>query len=263
MKFLGRTQMLSQYPLVDSLSVIKQLGFDGVEICVERQDWSLHSLDTFPTAALREAVAELGLAPHSFSFHQNFIFDDERFELTKQAIPMTRELGTKIFVYSGAVGHTGDADEWRRMVERTRVFVEIAEEHGVVLAQEFEPNFVVGSTADLLRLFDEIPSPNLAANLDLGHVFLCDPDPMQAIRAVGDKIVHCHVSNMPTGLHDHLVPGEGDMDLSAYLQAVADVGFDGGLALDLYKYDYEAVAAQAVADLRGVRMQIEGASSGG
>lgn len=257
MKLLGRTQMLSQYSLVDSLSVIKNLGFDGVEICVERKDWSLHNLDTFPTAALREKVDELGLAPHSFSLHQNFIFDDERFELTKQAIPMTRTLGTDIFVYSGAVGQTGDADEWRRMVERTRIFVEIAEDNGVILAQEFEPNFVVGTTADLLRLFDEIPSPNLAANLDLGHVFLCDPDPMTAIRSVGEKIVHCHVSNMPTGLHDHLVPGEGDMDLNAYLQAVADVGFDGGLALDLYKYDYEAVAGKSIAELRRVLLQIE------
>lgn len=257
MKFLGRTQMLSQYSLVDSLSVIKNLGFDGVEICVERKDWSLHDLKTFPTTELRDAVAELGLAPHSFSFHQNFIFDDERFELTKQAIPKTRELGTNIFVYSGAVRQTGDADEWRRMVERTRVLVEIAEAHGVILAQEFEPNFVVGTTADLLRLFDEIPSSNLAANLDLGHVFLCDLDPMAAIRSVGEKIVHCHVSNMPTGLHDHLVPGEGDMDLRAYLQVVSDVGFNGGLALDLYKYDYEAVAGQAVVDLRDALLLVE------
>ncbi|MFP3896419.1 MAG: sugar phosphate isomerase/epimerase family protein [Anaerolineales bacterium] len=101
----------------------------------------------------------------------------------------------------------------------------------------------MGTIKELLQLFDQIPSPNLAANVDLGHAFLCDPQPFQAIRELGDKIVHCHISNMPLGKHDHLIPQEGDMDLDAYLQALAATGFDRVLALDLYKYDYETVAS--------------------
>jgi sugar phosphate isomerase/epimerase len=83
-------------------------------------------------------------------------------------------------------------------------------------------------------------------------VFLCDPDPMQAIAQLGDKIVHCHVENMRSGVHDHLLPQEGDMDLGAYIRALAKVGFDGGLALDLYKYDYEAIAPESIGYLRGL-----------
>jgi sugar phosphate isomerase/epimerase len=75
---------------------------------------------------------------------------------------------------------------------------------------------------------------------------------MQAIAQLGDKIVHCHVENMRAGVHDHLLPQEGDMDLGAYIQALARVGFDGGLALDLYKYDYEAIAPEAIGYLRGL-----------
>ncbi len=252
MKLLGRTQMLSQYPLLESLEVIKRLGFDGVEICVERQDWSLHPLSTFPEKGVRERVGDLNLSPHSFSLHQDYIHDDALFEMTKEAIAMTPELGTRLFVFGGARRQSGDEDEWSRMVERTCALVAVAETHDVVLAKEFEPGFVVGTTQELLRLFDQIPSPNLAANVDLGHVFLCDPEPFQAIHQLGDKIVHCHISNMPSGKHDHLVPQEGDMDLKAYLQALAAAGFDGGLALDLYKYDYEAVAARSVAHLGGL-----------
>jgi sugar phosphate isomerase/epimerase len=128
-----------------------------------------------------------------------------------------------------------------RMVSRTVALVEVAAECDVVLAEGFEPGFIVGSTADLVQLFDEIPLRHLAANLDLGHVFLCDPDPMDSIAQLGDKIVHCHVENMRASVHDHLLPQEGDMDLGAYVRALADVGFDGGLALDVYKCDYEAV----------------------
>jgi len=252
MTILGRTQMLPAYPLLESLDVIKRLGFDGVEICVERKNWSNHDVDTLPIAAIRERVAELGLAPHSFSYHQNYIYDDDVFALAKKCIRLTPSFGTSIFIFGGTRKRSADEAEWRLMVERTRELVAIATDCGVIIANEFEPGFVIGSTADLLRLFSEIPSDNLAANLDLGHVFLCDPDPLDAIRQLGRKIVHCHISNMPTGRHEHLLPQEGDMDLRAYLRALQHAGFDGGLALDLYKHDYEAVAPDAVAFLHSL-----------
>jgi sugar phosphate isomerase/epimerase len=247
MKFLGRTQMLSHYSLIDSLAIIAALGFDGVEICVERQDWSLINLDSLPVDAIREHVGELNLAPHSFSLHQDYIYNDELFEMTKTAIRMTPALGTNIFVFGGAKKRTGDKLEWQRMVDRTRILTAVAEENGVILAKEFEPGFVVGSTQDLIRLFDEIPSPHLAANLDLGHVFICDPQPVESIHQLGEKIVHCHISGMPAGVHDHVLMSEGEMELSVYLRALKDIGFLQGLALDLYKYDYEAVAKESVA----------------
>lgn len=70
--------------------------------------------------------------------------------------------------------------------------------------------------------------------------------PLSSIRQVSHKVVHGHIENMRAGVHDHVLPWEGDMDLAVYLQALADVGFDGGLALDLYKYDYEDVAPQCI-----------------
>jgi sugar phosphate isomerase/epimerase len=244
--------MLSQYPLLESLDVIKRLGFDGVELCVEREDWSLHDLGSLRTDALRERIAELGLAPHSFSLHGDYVYDDHHFQLTQEAIEMTPRLGTDVFVFSGAKRRSGDREEWGRMVERTRELVAVAAGCGVVLANEFEPDFIVNSTERLLQLFDDIPSPHLAANLDLGHVFLDDPEPLQSIRLLGAKIVHVHIENMAAGVHDHLLPQEGDMDLKAYLLALDGVGFRGGMALDIYKYDYEAVAPDALAYIRGL-----------
>lgn len=257
MKLLGRTQPLSHYPIGECLSVIRRLGFDGVEICLENPDLAPGLLMSELVGAVRAQVAALGLQPHSVSYHKDFIYDDAEFELTRQAIRWTPLFGTDLFVFSGVRRRSGDGGsetraEWDRMVERTRELVEIAQAHGVVLALEFEPGFVVGSTADLLRLCETIPSPHLAANLDLGHVFLCDPDPLGAIRQIGAKTVHGHIENMRAGVHDHLIPQDGEMDLPAYLAALADAGFTGGLALDLYKYDYEVVAGEAVAYLRGL-----------
>jgi sugar phosphate isomerase/epimerase len=249
MMIFGRTQPLAHYPILECLPVLHRLGFDGVELCMENNDLAPDVVTPHLIATIRERATTL-FGTYSVGYHKDYIYDDALFELTKRAIVLTPDFGAGILIFSGTHKRTGDAAEWQRMIERTRVLVDIAADHDVVLAQEFEPGFIVGSTADLLRLFDEIPSPHLAANLDLGHVFLCDPDPMVAIRRIGDKIVHCHVENMARGVHDHQLPQEGDMDLGVYIKTLAEVNFTGGLALDLYKYDYEAVATTAIAYLR-------------
>ena len=249
MMIFGRTQPLARYPILECLTVLQQLGFDGVELCMENNDLAPDAVTPQLVAAVREQATAL-FGAYSVGYHKDYIYDDAFFELTKRAIALTPEFGANILVFSGTHKRTGDAAEWQRMIERTRVLVDVAADYGVTLAQEFEPGFVVGSTADLLRLFEEIASPHLAANLDLGHVFLCDPDPLDAIRQIGDKIVHGHVENMAHGIHDHLLPHEGDMDLGAYIRTLTEVGFAGGLALDLYKYDYEAIAPAAIAYLR-------------
>ncbi len=243
---------MSGRPIEECLRAIERLGFDGAEICLENDDLRPELLNTERVAAVRQLAEELGFATWSVSYHQDYIYDDELLEKTLQGIAWTPVFGARIFVFSGTPKRTGDEAEWRRMVDRTRRMVAVAEEHDVILAKEFEPEFIAGCTLDMLRLFDEIPSPNLAANLDLGHAFLCDPDPFDAIRALGDKIVHGHIEDMAAGVHRHLPPGQGDMDLAAYLRVLAEVGYDGGLALDLYTADYEAVAAQAVPYLRSL-----------
>lgn len=252
MKLLGRTQPLAQYPVLRALEVIQGLGFDGVEICLENDDMVPEQLTPQKIAAVRQAVTDLGLSPYSISYHQDYLYNDAYFELSKTAIELTPEFGTDIFVFSGPSKRSGDAEEWARMVARTRELADVAERNNVILAEEFEPNFVVGSTEDLLSLFEAVDSPALAANLDLGHVFLCDRYPIAAIHQVGRRIVHCHIENMAAGVHDHLLPQEGDMDLKVYLQALHDVGYTGGLSLDLYRHEYEVVAGEAIAYLRGL-----------
>jgi sugar phosphate isomerase/epimerase len=253
MHLSGRTQPLfPRYSILEALQVIRRLGFDGVEICMETEELTPDRVTPEWAAVVREQVEQVGLAPHVVGYHKDYIYDDEQFALTQTAIRLTPAFGADTLIFSGGFQRPG-ADrqaEWQRMVERTRSLVELAESLGVTLAQEFEPGFIVGSTMDLLRLFAEIPSPALAANLDLGHVFLCDPDPLDAIAQVGGKIVHGHIENMRAGVHNHLLPQEGDMDLPAYLGALRQAGFAGSLALDLYAYDYEAVAPEAVAAIR-------------
>jgi sugar phosphate isomerase/epimerase len=246
--------MIDQYPFCESFQVLKNLGFDGVEICLEKRNWELRQ-ELFQNEyldACKEALSVLSLSPFSVSYHCDYIYKDTAFEYMKKLIPAARHLGAEIVVFSGTKKQSADADEWMLMKSKTKELVGIAEHNGIILANEPEPNFIVGTTQELLRLFDEIPSDNLACNLDLGHVFLCDPDPMKAIQLLGSKVVHAHVENMQTGVHRHLLPQQGDMDLKAYFEALNRIEFKGGMALDIYDYDYQKEAPEAIAYLRSL-----------
>ncbi len=252
MKISGRTQPLKEYPIETCLKRLRSTGFESVELCLENLDMHPSVLTADKAARTGSLISMLGFAPYAVSFHRDYIHGDEDFEWTKKALSFMPDFGSGIFIVSGARGGGGGGKEWELLLRRTGELVHAAEESGTSLAIEFEPGFVVGSSARLLELFEDIPSANLAANLDLGHVFLCDPDPVEAILSLGNRIVHCHVEDMAEGVHSHLTPGDGDMDLGKYFRALDAVGFDGNLALDLYDCDYEREARRSIPNLKAI-----------
>ncbi|MFR5688877.1 MAG: hypothetical protein ACLUDN_00090 [Lachnospiraceae bacterium] len=50
---------------------------------------------------------------------------------------------------------------------------------------------------------------------------------MEAIEKLGPYIIHAHLENMEKGVHNHLVPWIGDMDMKMYAEKLHAIGFDG------------------------------------
>ena len=69
-----------------------------------------------------------------------------------------------------------------------------AEDHGVRIAIEMHPGFVVYSPETLLRL-REIAGPAIGCNYDPSHMFWQAIDPIAAIRVLGDAIFHVHAKD--------------------------------------------------------------------
>lgn len=253
----GRTMMLSKYSMDGSLKKIKELGFAGVELSMLTIQFTTRPdlLEPFMVEHTVEVAKNLGLPIASVSCHCDYLYDDERFAYLKDSIPVTPSFGTDILIFSNTMKRRGPG-EWELIVNRTRELADIAEKYNVKLAMEFEPGMVVGTTAELHKLFDEVGSDKLACNMDIGHSFLCDPEPLQAIESLGQKIVHGHVENMFRGVHAHQPPHRGDMDLKAYLTALRKAGFDGALGLDIYGYDYEEISKDAVPYLNNLIAQL-------
>ena len=87
MKISGRTQPLfPRYTILEALQVICRLGFEGVEISLETDEFTPDRVTLQRAAQVREQVAQLGLAPHVLGYHKDYIYDDDHLRLTEDAI---------------------------------------------------------------------------------------------------------------------------------------------------------------------------------
>jgi sugar phosphate isomerase/epimerase len=88
-----------------------------------------------------------------------------------------------------------------------------AADHGVKIAIEMHPGFVVYSPETLLKL-RSIAGPNVGCNYDPSHMFWQGIDPIAAIRVLGDAIFHVHAKD--TQIYDRNLPLTGVLDTKPY-----------------------------------------------
>ena len=257
MYLLGRTQMIEGASYEEIICRLMAKGFDGVEIGIYDKNFKLcpdFFSDTFPQR-VKEILRKTNAKAWSVGAHMDYVTDDNAFLAVQKTIPVAALIGAGAVIITGAVDD-GNPDNYEKLynlqVERAKQLCETAEKHGIVLAVEFEPGFVIDNTDKLLRFIDDVGSDALKINLDIGHVFLQDDRPLEAIAKCGNKIVHVHIENMEKDRHNHLVPYEGDMDLAAYFKQLLKAGFDGTASLDLYQYDYESVAGKSLFFIRNI-----------
>jgi sugar phosphate isomerase/epimerase len=88
-----------------------------------------------------------------------------------------------------------------------------AAQHGVKIAIEMHPGFVVYSPETMLRL-REIAGPSIGCNYDPSHMFWQGIDPIAAIRVLGDAIFHVHAKD--TQIYAANLPRTGVLDTKPY-----------------------------------------------
>jgi sugar phosphate isomerase/epimerase len=88
-----------------------------------------------------------------------------------------------------------------------------AENHGVKVAIEMHPGFVVYSPETMLKL-RAIAGKSIGCNYDPSHMFWQAIDPIKAIRVLGDSIFHVHAKD--TQIYDANLPMTGVLDTKKY-----------------------------------------------
>jgi sugar phosphate isomerase/epimerase len=132
--------------------------------------------------------------------------------------------------------------------------LDYAAERSIRIGIEYEPGLLIERYEELAALIDAMGSPNLGANLDLGHSHVLGEDPETVIGGLGSRIFHVHIEDIKGTKHYHLIPGTGDMDIPKLLATLTRHGYEGFVTVELYTYPDrpEQAATEAFEFLRKI-----------
>ena len=238
------TPLLSQLPLGDVLSKLAALDISTVELGTGNYPGDAHCKLAFldqPSALteFRDHLKAHNVTISALSCHGNALHPDPAqaqaaHETRRRTILLAEKLGVKNVVdFSGCPGDAPNAKapnwitcpwppeysdilkwQWDSVVAPHWIEeAKFAADHGVRIAIEMHPGFVVYSPETLLRLRD-IAGPAIGCNYDPSHMFWQGIDPVGAIRVLGDAIFHVHAKD--TQLYPANLVRTGVLDTKPY-----------------------------------------------
>jgi len=240
------TPLLSQLPLTVVLKKLAALHIDTVELATGNYVGDAHcklSMLDNPGALVefQKVLADHDAKISALSCHGNPLHPDkgrakQDREVSRKTILLAEKLGVPMMVdFSGCPGDSPNATapnwvtcpwppdylkvldwQWNEVVapywiEQAR----FAADHGVKIAVEMHPGFVVYNPETMLRL-RSVAGPNVGCNYDPSHLFWQNIDPIAAVRVLQDAIFHVHAKD--TQMYASNLPRTGVLDTKPYTQ---------------------------------------------
>jgi L-ribulose-5-phosphate 3-epimerase len=166
-----------------------------------------------------------------------------RIDFLKRSIDVAAMLGSDcVSLWSGIVHHAVGRDAaMADLASGLGRILDYADRRSVNVGFEPEPEMLIDTTDSFAELLDHVDSPRLKLTLDVGHLHCLGETPIPAvIRHWGKRIANVHIEDMRRGVHDHLMFGEGEMDFPPIIAALAEIGYDGGVHVELSRHSHDA-----------------------
>jgi sugar phosphate isomerase/epimerase len=240
------TPLLSQLPLPLVLKKLAALHIETVELATGNYVGDAHcklSMLDNPTALgeFQKVLDDYGTKISALSCHGNPLHPNQDHarrdrDVSRKTVLLAEKLGVPMIVdFSGCPGDSPSAMapnwvtcpwppdylkvldwQWNEVVAPYWVeHARFAADHGVKIAVEMHPGFVVYNPETMLRL-RAIAGPNVGCNFDPSHLFWQNIDPIAAVRLLQDSIFHVHAKD--TQLYPANLPRTGVLDTKPYTQ---------------------------------------------
>ena len=168
--------------------------------------------------------------------------DEEEIEIQTRtiikSIQIAEVLGSK-YLYSGPAHgcHSREPGNMERFVEGIKRVLELTPDSNMGFAFENHPNMILTYTKDYEKLLTTVDNPRVGMCLDVGHFHSFHQDAVPLIRSFGPRVFDVH-------LKDHIGTqsvsiGRGEIDLTAIMNALIEVGYKGSLTVELEVEDQE------------------------
>jgi sugar phosphate isomerase/epimerase len=212
---------------IESISVAKQLGFDGVQISIGKGTDKLPLSDPALQKAFLDESKQVGLPIASLCLeilHKNCLNSDSLGQRwVADSINIAKAMGVRVVLlpFFGKCALETPA-ELDRVGDVLKEIAPAAEKAGVILGLEDTI-----SAQDNVRIMDRTQSPAVLIYYDVGNSTNNGFDAVKEIRWLGSaRICEVHLKDNPHYL------GEGSIDFKAVIDALADIGFDGWAQLE-------------------------------
>jgi len=240
------TPLLSQLPLPAVLKKLAELHIDTVELPTGNYVGDAHCKltmleDASALADFQKLLRDHGIRISALSCHGNPLHPDTALaqrhrEVSRKTILLAEKLGVPVMVdFSGCPGDSPNGVapnwvtcpwppdylkvldwQWNEVVAPYWIaHARFAADHGVKIAVEMHPGFVVYNPETMLRL-RSIAGNNVGCNFDPSHLFWQQIDPIAAVRALADCIFHVHAKD--TQLYPANLERAGVLDTKPYTE---------------------------------------------
>ncbi len=241
---------LPEWPLEDLCVLLKQFGYEGMEIALGK-DHIRRPGDADFWRRVGEAATQAGIAITNLHLGNPRIYDDpneprllsrdsKKLQVQKNLIFSAFEIAHRLecpLVTAACGPAESDMSEslaWNQLVDVSSTILARRPARCDFLL-EHEPEHFFRTSDQISRLHGQTDG-GVYSNLDVGHLQVVGEPIGAAIRKLGPIVKNIHLEDIKDRRHRHLIPGEGDIDFVEVGQALADIDYSGPLTADLYPY---------------------------
>lgn len=248
-------------PCEDAIRAIADLGFAGVELRIQgRGELAYYSDET--NKALRALMDEKNLRLTSLNFTPegaSSLKAEERrtaVEDFRRVAAVAGQLGTGLITigpsYPAEAKHTDEhykpsmqvwntampegvdlVQNYEDYLETLRGFAAVCREHGLKMAVEPVPNAWIRNTDAVLRLLEKPGFEDVGVTYDVANISMIGDIAEIFVYRVGRRICNVQMADNHGVNNAHWRPGKGKNDFGAIVRALADVGYQGPVCLEL------------------------------
>ncbi len=169
-----------------------------------------------------------------------------RVEFLCRAIDIAKALASDcVSLWSGVLRELlTDDDAFDRLIDGLAQVCDYAQSTGVVIGFEPEPGMFIDTMARFEQLLARFDSPALRLTLDIGHLHCLGETPIaEQVHRWSQRLVNVHIEDMRSGVHEHLLFGDGEIDFPPVLAALAECGYRGLVQVELSRHSHMAPEA--------------------
>lgn len=170
-----------------------------------------------------------------FSFYQRRT--EEGMEMYRSFFKNARSIGASYLTFHGErhLGYKDSPADTERKLAAYNLLCDVAEEEGMIVAQENVDWCRAGSPEYIKLLYENVPK--LRYTFDVKQAHRAGYTWEDYLPVMGDRLVNIHINDFDAE-HSCLLPGEGHMEYYPFFEYLRDNGYDAQVLIEVYAANF-------------------------